>query len=214
MQGPDDIRRTQARRFAYLKYLYTDWSNVPSGGIQSKPARDAFAALGLNEQEGDRIHEYVEMAGLAKTIGAGPLVEITRLGIDTVEAALANPDQKTSSYFPPVDNLDIETASTSQIQQGTTQRKQAGRWAATSGGELRKLTDEIRSAFGSLSLPLEHRQDVDAHIGTLDAQTRANQPNHAIVRESLSSLRSIAEKAGAMLLAGKLAGILSDAAEF
>jgi hypothetical protein len=213
MESPEDIRRTQARRFAYLKFLYDDWSNVPSGQTQATPVGNVYAALRLTEQEGDRVHAYLEQAGLVENISSGPLIAITRLGIDTVEDALATPDQKTS-YFPPINILHIDAVTNSQIQQGTTRSAQSGRWPGVSGDELRKLTHELRTAFAAESLSHEHRQDVDAHVQTLDAQTRASTPNHTIVRESLSSLRSIAEKVGATLIAGKLAQLLEDASLF
>jgi hypothetical protein len=89
---------------------------------------------------------------------------------------------------------------------------QSAQWAGITGDELRKLTQEIREAFSSRVLSHEHRQNVDAHVGTLEAQTQATKPNHLIVRESLKSLRTIAEESGAALIAAKIAEILGLAA--
>jgi hypothetical protein len=212
MQTEDDLRNTQARRFAYLKHLYDQWFKVPRGNTQSAPATAVDAALGLTRQEGDRIETYLRNRNLIELVSYGPrTLSITAFGIDYVERALASPDRP-SEFFLPINILHIESVTNSQIQQGTNQSTQSGQWAGVSGEELRRLTHEIRLAFGSLELSHEHRQDVDAHVETLDAQARASKPNHAIVRQTLKSLYSIAEQTGAELIAMKLAEILGAAA--
>ncbi len=208
---PDEIRSGHAKRFAYLKAVYEDWQRVRSGTMQKLDAVVVRDALGLAADEADRIEEYLKGRNLIKYITFGPLIQITQSGIDYVEQALAEPDQATQ-YFPAVNVLHIEQVINSQIQQGTTDSQQTGHWKGVSPQELLSIISEIRAALSSVTLQEEHREDADANLATLEAQAKSRRPNQTIIREVLTSMRTIAEQVGAALLAGKIGAWLSGAA--
>jgi len=120
---PEQIRATQAKRFAYLVFVYDQWQRVSAGHLQSLPATVVHEHIGIDRQEGDRIEEYLKGRGLIKYVTMGPTVAITTYGIEYVEQALAEPDEPTE-FFPAVNVLHIEQVINSQIQQGTTHSQQ------------------------------------------------------------------------------------------
>lgn len=108
-----------------------------------------------------------------------------------MERALAAPDRPTER-FAPINILNISGGvHGSQIQQGvhSSSQTQSVDWKA-----LAALILELRREIGSLSG--DDAAIARAHIETLEAQNRSPAPSPGIVRESLSSLRTIFEKAG------------------
>src|SRR5215471_7227355 len=106
MQSPDDVQRNQAQRFAYLHYLYNEWSNLRPDEFPATYTAQIDAALGLTPQEGVRIRAYLTSASLIEREMRGQTLAITRQGIDLVKRALASPDEETQ-YFPPINILHI-----------------------------------------------------------------------------------------------------------
>jgi hypothetical protein len=200
---PDDIRALQAKRFAYLKFVYDDAQQRAGGGLQTLETERVRAHLGVDTDEAERIEQYLTGRHLLEYVAMGPLIAITTYGVDYVEQALAAPDRDTE-FFPAINVLHIEQAINSQIQQGTANSQQTGDWNGLSAAEVLSIAAEIRSALSSIPLPAERRDDAEAHVATLEAQGRARRPNQAIVREALRSLRAIAEQVGAAVIAGKM----------
>jgi hypothetical protein len=203
----DQICDIQSKRFAYLKFVYDDAQRVRAGTIQTVDADVIHRALGVSDDEGSRIGDYLEERRLIRYITMGPIVTITAHGIDYVEAALAELDRPTE-HFQPINVLHIDQLVNSQIQQGTVQSTQHAEWSGISGGELRSLLAELKPLFDQ-PMSNEQNDDLNANFQTLEAQAKAPRPNKVIVREALSSLRSIAEKVGASLIAVKIAEMLA-----
>jgi hypothetical protein len=110
-----------------------------------------------------------------------------------------------------VNVLHIEQVINSQIQQGTSHSQQIGTWQGLSGEQLVSLVAEIRTAFAAAALSADQRADADAHLATLEAQSKAAKPNQSIVREALKSLRTVAEQVAATLIAAKLFALIAAA---
>ena len=204
------IRDTQANRLAYLVFVYEKWQQVRSGNIQSLPATVVHEHLGMSRDEGSRIEHYLNDKGLIKFMSMGPSIAITDYGVDYVEQALAEPDWATE-YFPPINVLHIEKVINSQVQQGTVNSNQTGEWAGITADQLAAIIAEVKS-LADMPLSTEQRQDFDANLQTLEAQAKASRPSKTIIREALSSIRTIAEEVGAALVASKILAFLSGAA--
>lgn len=206
MASADQIRATQAKRFAFLQYMY---EHAHRGGTSDRDVNtdDLRAALRLDPEEANRIEQYLEEKGLIEFTVMGPHAAITNYGIDYVESALAQPDEPTP-FFPPVNILNIGTVSHSQIQQGTTQSTQSGEWHGASGADLAKMVGELRDALEKSGVHGDDRTELDAQIKTLEAQATSKRPNSTIVREALGTLRSVGEQIGAGLIVAKAAAML------
>jgi hypothetical protein len=201
----------QARRFAYLKYLYDDAQTVIAPAIQSLPSASISAALGLTRDECHRIEQYLSARRLVEYVVSGPEMAITADGIDYVERALAAPDDATE-YFPPVNVLHIEQVVNSQIQQGVSHSLQAGSWdARLDPDRLRDAIADIRQMVDSLSLTDDDNAAVDANLATAEAQASSPRPSTMIIRESLRLVRDIVSGAGGALAGVKLEALLRGA---
>jgi hypothetical protein len=207
MDTSADIRRTDALRFAFLKFLYENWSKTQKGQQQSMHVGIVKNALGLSDQEADRIETYLHEKGLIEYVAFGPTLTITSYGIDLVERALRHPDRRTD-LFPAINILNIESVVNSQIQQGTVASNQTGDWSGVSGTDLAALLDAAKSLLQSSTLTREQRHDLEVDVQTLETQSRARKLNRTIVIETLKSMRNIAEETGAALLAAKIAAML------
>ena len=69
--------------------------------------------------------------------------------------------------------------------------------------KLEELIDVANKILQSGTLTKEHQEDLQTHVDTLGVQSRARVPNHTIIRESLHSMRTIAEDAGAVAVLGE-----------
>lgn len=192
---PDDKARvlsTQRKRWDFIRRLYDQHQQVPAGQHQADSADDVGRAVGLDDDaEIQRIYMYLSDRGLIKLIAQGPLVAITRAGIDAVERALAVPDEATV-HFAPINMLNVVGGiHGSQIQQGvhSSSQTQSVDWQG-----LRTLLPDLRNALQGLSG--NDGAIATAHVETLEAQSKSPAPSPRIVRESLFSLRSILENAG------------------
>jgi len=207
---PHEIRAMQARRFAYLKFVYDDSQRLPDGESQSLNSAEIRSHLGLDPDEAHRIEEYLTGRHLLEYVAMGPYIAITTYGVDYIEDALAAPDRDTE-FFPAINVLHIEQVINSQIQQGTTNSQQTGEWKGIAATELASIVADIRSMLSTVTLKDDQREDAEAHLSTLEAHSKARRPNQTVIRESLASLRTIAEQVGGTLLAGKIAGWLEIA---
>ena len=204
------MRAGQARRFAYLKFLYDDAQTLQRGALQSVASRAIAAALGVSEDEGHRIEMYLADRSLVEFVGGG-CVGLTAAGIDYVETAIVEPDVATE-YFPPISVLQnvlhIGQVTHSQVQQGTVQSTQSGEWASSL--DLASVTaaiTELRQAI--VDLPAGVRGTADANLATIQAQVTSPRPSLTIIRESVGLLRdALTTAAAGATLAEKLPPLL------
>src|SRR4029453_12803569 len=167
----------QRNRWKFLKHLYEAREELQAGQMQES-ATDVARAIGLSDNaESDRVAMYLADAGLIMPIAPGPFLRITVSGIDAVERALVAPGESTQHFLP----LDVLDPSGNDSQPVDFQL-------------LRSLLPHLRDTV--LGLSGNEAAIATAHIETLEAQNKSPVPSHAIVRESLKSLRSILEGAG------------------
>ncbi len=203
-----DVIRVQQLRWRFLLELYRMNKQAHAGTIQSVSAEEVGTRIGLLEtRDLEQAYAYLADAGLVELVGFGPLLRITRTGIDEVEEAYARPDQRTD-HLPPLNiihNVIYGGVHGSTVQQGTTQSTQTvDNSQSVDWARLREILREVRTA--AEDLPAEQRDEVLADVIALDAQSRSPRPKAAIVRECLTSLRSILGN-----LAGNTAGNIAAA---
>ena len=107
-------------------------------------------------------------------------------------------------------HLFVERIDNSQIQQGTVSSTQSGDWRGLSGQDLSALVRELEPLVTALAGA--SRDELPAWLDTLKAQSRIATPSKSVVREALTTMRGIAEKVGASLIAAKITTALAAAA--
>jgi hypothetical protein len=127
----------------------------------------------------------------------GPTISITHWGVKEIEEALVNPDEPTA-HFPPVvwaeNYLHIETFSGGQVQQRTVNSIQVS--SPVNTAELQVLVVQVRRLKDELALDNEAAAELESDLATVEAQAASSRPKHAILQESLKSIRAILESAG------------------
>jgi hypothetical protein len=159
--------------------------------------------LGFDEALTVAIVMYLADEGLLEWIAQG-FVRLTHLGINEIEEALATRTEPTEHFpaFVVTENyIQIGSMHGSQIQQATEGSIQAQE--SLDVEDLRRLLAEIRSATESLGLKDAQAKEVHAELATVEAQLESPRPKRSIIRQSLSTVRSISEgAAGGTLGAG------------
>lgn len=200
----NDIQELQRKRFQFLKKLYDVTKADESVSVNPL---DLGAELGLSSSEIDRICDFLNSEGLIGFYISGSTY-IKHKGIVEVEEALSKPDEPTS-YFPPINYIHVEQMIGSQIQQGTNQSSQVLTYTANDIETIRKLVADLKSQLSEWKLAPEVQAEVEVDMETIETQIKSPRPKFTIIKECLSSLRTILEgiagNVGAALIAQQIA---------
>jgi hypothetical protein len=98
-----------------------------------------------------------------------------------------------TNFFAPVHS--------SQIQQQTSESIQVAAPIEFDAAAIRKLIEEIKTGLHELDLSRETEVELNAELGTLDAQIGSPKPKISILRESMASVRRILEGASGAIAA-------------
>jgi hypothetical protein len=203
-----DLEELRAQRFAYLRAVY----DASEGNERAMvPMREIGETLGFDYRLSDKIVTYLDGEGLLKWAAFG-LVSLTHWGLKEVEEALSSPEDPTE-HFPPYiitqNYINIGTMTHSQIQQGTIASSQ--NIDGSQAEALRSLVADVRTLARGLELLDEDAAELEADLTTAEAQLGSPRPKPAVLREALSSTRSILEGIAAIGLAAnapELAGVI------
>jgi hypothetical protein len=208
-----DIRQLQAKRFQFLRYLYERSRMLQDGELQEVAGPDIQGAVGISAAERSQIEDYLAKRGLIEIVSVGPTLAITVAGIDYIEAALTEPDRPTR-YFPPASTLILNVTGGihgSQISQGSIGSSQH-MTVGTSADvivTLLALVSDIRAELRARSMAADQRQEAEADLATIELQARSPKPKWSVIRETLSSTRSVAEGVVGSMLATKILEMLT-----
>lgn len=202
---PIDLEKEKANRLRFVKLLYEK-----SGGDEFNWVSmwDLGKELGFDSGTTQRITQYLNGEHLLKHQALGGTIGITHWGVKEMEQALSDPNKPTT-HFPAVVNV-IQIAGDvvgSQIQQATEESQQIQITQDTQRA-LTEFLSRLEKDLTEIKAEANTLRDLKADIQTIKAQLGAAQPKRSIVREALSSVRSILEGAGATLLAAEAAKIL------
>jgi hypothetical protein len=194
----DEIR---AQRFAFLKAVYdaTDGSTDRFVNMNEIGEKLAF-----DEQLTDKIATYLVHEHLLEWAAMGGIIELTHWGVKEVEEVLSTPTEPTE-HFPSLvvaeNYINVGSIHGSQIQQATEGSVQTQ--APLDVDPLRDLVEQIRAAEQTLELDDDDRRELQASVGTVDAQLGSSRPDRGILRTSLASAQRILEgAAGSGVAAG------------
>ena len=197
----DGIAEQKLRRFRFLKYLYER-----TGGSETEivPDDEAMQGSGLSKHDFDLVCDYLLKEGLID--GTLDAVCITHAGVMEVEAALTQPDKPTEHF--PVNVIHIEQMSHSQIQQGTAGSTQSGTFTSLNLAAVAECVRGLSDQLPGLGLAGDDEAVARGDIATIETQLSSPRPKVEIIKESLRSIRNIADGAvGSMAASGIIVGI-------
>jgi hypothetical protein len=182
----NDIQETKKKRFLFLKRLYED-----TGGYRMNTVNqdELIQELGFTAKDFETIADYLFEEGLIE-FDMGNGFSIKHNGVVQIEAALTTPDRPTH-YFPPVNIINIEKMSNSQIQQGTIQSTQS---VTSSGVDLNSVSTFIQSLheiLPSLELESGRLSEIEADTRTVESQLNSPRPKINVIRDCLNSIHEI-----------------------
>jgi len=194
----DTLRQS---RFLFLKAVYQATEADEHKLVNMWQVGDE---LGLERDETARIVQYLTGETLLEHKALVGIIAITHHGIREVEDALSEPQEETY-YFPPVNIINVETMIGSAIQQASPEARQTVAVEHSRIDDIRGFVAEVREVLDQLGLTSQQSSDLNAELGTVDAQLEASRPKTSILTESLLTMRSILEgAAGSALAAGLL----------
>ncbi|MGA2879131.1 MAG: hypothetical protein ABSG13_09295 [Bryobacteraceae bacterium] len=185
-------------RFRFLKALYDRvGDDITTGHHFTWIADD----INLNHPAAARFAQLLASDHLVSLTNEGNL-RITHTGIKEIEAALTKPESPTEHF--PAYVVNIQNMTNSTIQQGS---HHSSATIVAQPGEiesLKQLLASIKEEQDKLQLSADIRAEMDSEIQTVESQLSSPRPKSVIVKESLRTLRTILENAGAALLAAAI----------
>jgi hypothetical protein len=186
------------QRFRFLKALYDRvGDNIAAGNHYTSLADD----IGSDHSAAARFAQHLHSQGLLSLTNDGQ-VRITHIGVREIEAAVTKPQLPTQHF--PAYVINIQTMTNSSIQQGTQNSSSVIIANQNEVQSLKQLVTNIKESADKISLSSQERTEMEAELQTLESQLSSPKPKHVIVSESLRTLRTILENAGAALLAAAI----------
>lgn len=156
--------------------------------------------LGFPRELTERVFQYLRGEGLLKEIARGSIT-ITHDGVVEVEQALGEPETPTKHFPAAVNIIQIHHMEGSSIQQGSHGSSQAVLFQISSVQSVRRFIQELQRVLLDLALDESATKELQSEIDTANAQLKSPRPKANILRECLSSIRTILEGAAGNLAA-------------
>jgi len=189
------------QRFRFLRYLY---DATQGRELEHVSHADVMQGAALSEDDFKATFIYLMKEGLV--FGTRGSVHLTHAGVVEIEAASSQPDKPTNHF--PVNIINIERMSHSQIQQGTVDSTQLGRFTSLDLAEVAELVVRLKALLPQLGLTGKDGAVAQGDLATIETQLSSPRPKSEIITQSLRSIRNIAEGAvGSMAASGILAEI-------
>jgi len=197
----DTIAERRLQRLRFLKYVH---ETARASEFVTVPHEDIAQNVGLSEDDYRDAFRYLAQEGLAR--GSDKGVCLTHAGVVEIEAALSQPDRPTEHF--PVNIIHIEKMSHSQIQQGTADSTQSGTFGSLDLTAVTAFVRAMKAQLPQLGLTGDDAAVAQSDIATIETQLSSPRPKAEIIKESLRSIRNIAEGAvGSMAASGIVVGV-------
>jgi hypothetical protein len=194
-------------RFKYLKTLYE---------MAHANTKEGFDELSIAKESGmdkpNAILQYLMDEELVRgnspedaLVGslAASLIYITHKGVKEVEQASTNP-QNPTEHFPPNIIYIAGDVTGSPIQQGSPYAKQSVSYDGLQHEKLIEIVNLLKGILNEHTLKKEEEAELYAEIQTIEAQSSSPKPKIAIIREGLSSAKTILEGVSTLAISATL----------
>ena len=198
----DNIEEMRKRRFQFLLKVYEIVEGVESSYVNMYELGND---LNLTRAETKSIVEYLQGGGYIRRLTFGGDIKITHSGVVEVEQA-NTPQEQPASTPSPVNIINVEQMTNSQIQQGSVQSTQIMELSSNDLQSIAKFIEQFKNRRQELQLEKDAEKEADAEITTLETQLKSPKPKQPIIRECLATLRHIIENAAGQIAATLLMG--------
>ena len=194
----------KALRTQFMNELYEMADGIETNFVSTRKIAERLGlvfAYGKDIDEVFAIVRYLEEERLIKATGDGEAVNLTHFDIREVEQAQSQPDEPTQ-HFAPLNLVYAQTITNSPIQQGSPGATQS--LTVIGQDHQQQLSDIVRSlktSIDDLGLAEEDKAELEAEVGTFEAQVASPKPKKEIVGPSLQSAKNILEGTASSLTA-------------
>lgn len=195
----DKLEEKRKRRFIYLNALY---EKTDGDTLKHISMFDLGRGIGFSDEETQKVVNYLIGENLLEIVDFQGIA-ISHYGVVNVEEALSSPEEETH-YFPPVVNvMNVHTMIGSQIQQGTIGSSQVITLSSEDLLSLQQLVKELLEKLPELDLSDSARREMEAEAKTINSQVSSPNPKQSIIKESISSIKTILEGAAGNIIASE-----------
>ena len=138
--------------------------------------------------------------------GSDKGVHLIDAGVVEIEAALSHSDRPTEHF--PVNIIHIGQMTNSMIQQGAVDSTQSDTFASFDMAAVAECVEQLKTLLPQLGLAGDNEAVAQSDLATIENQLSSPRPKVEIIKESLRSIRNIAEgTVGSLAASGIVAGI-------
>lgn len=193
----NDIKELRGYRLRYMHRLY----EVTHGNERTNVDMwELGEELGFSRELTERVFQYLRGEGLLKEISRASIV-ITHDGVVEVEQALDKPETPTKHFPAAVNIIQIHHMEGSSIQQGSHGSSQTVLSHTSSVKSVCQFIQELQRALPDFTIEESVTKELQSEIDTAKAQLASPRPKTTILRECLSSIRTILEGAAGNVVA-------------
>lgn len=147
---------------------------------------DIGSDMGLDRDESQQLAEMLMAESFVEIINLSGAIGITRSGLDALDEPTGGdePSRKALCTGAIMDESSIKL--------------------------VEMTTSDIKGRCGNIGLSFDNLTEMIADLKTIDAQLFSPQPKTVIIREALSAIRGILERAGERECSAKIGALLGD----
>jgi hypothetical protein len=200
----DSLGEKKAKRFKYLNRLYEKTNGDTF--VHVHMFEDIGNELGFSTDDTESVVQYLVDERLMEYAAMGGSVAITHYGVTQVEAALSEPEKPTKYFDSIINIVHVGQMTHSHIQQvGSGSNVLNTGLSADELAPFKQFVDELKAHLPKITAEARWEEaELRAQLATLEAQISARRPNKFILRETLSSFRTIFEGMAGNILAAEL----------
>ncbi len=182
-----DITSSKKKRFDFLSTLFDETDGNP---LRLSTKEEIAGKLKLDPQETDDVMWYLIQEGLIDVTTTS--VSISHKGRKEIEAAREHPEEATEHFPPNVMFIgSIGTMIDSQLLQSSPGATQLNIITSENRSTIEEVISELTDHMSDLKLDPEQESDLQAEIGTIDAQMKSSKPKWTIIKESCGTIKEI-----------------------
>lgn len=189
MAVPLEEKRRRRSRFMHALYERTDGRE-----LEFVESHELGAELGWSPEHTDAVTDYLEREGLLKYPVMGAVVTITHAGVVEVERALSAPDEPTEHFAPLTSVVVVHGDVTGgQIMAGSPGGTQSHSTRVSDPDAVLAAVSQTREAIAATQVPEPQCQTLEARLRAVEAELALAEPDEGLIRQLLTSVRSVGE---------------------
>ena len=184
------LEEKKKARYLLLKALY---DATDGDSDESAEWEKVAVQAGLDTKAADGAITYLHNEGLLERQTREDIA-ITHAGVVEIEKAQSHPEKPTT-YFPPVNIINIHGANNAPIQQGTIDSHQTVHLAPPAVNDIRSLLIELKAKLPTAGLTPDALKEVESDVASIEAQLNGPKPKKGIVKELLKNVGEVVKGA-------------------